>query len=154
MENLLIRDMTENDIGQVQILMGQLNEIFETQHDISGTAIKTTFLEMTDKKDNYINLIAEENGEIVGFISSAIYKTFFHSGGTLLINELIVDKVCRGRNVGKVLLDRIVELAEELGLNEVEVGTTFDNTGAIKFYKANGLTDESVVLGKDLGNEK
>ena len=145
-----IRKMTEKDLDEVQILLEQLNESFNSEHDISIEALTSSFQIMRTQNDNYLNYIAVFGDKIVGFITVIIYLTFFHCKGTLLINELVVDKKYRGMKIGEKLLQHMIDIAKDRGLNEIEVGTTFENKDAIRFYKKNGLTDESIILGKEL----
>jgi ribosomal protein S18 acetylase RimI-like enzyme len=42
-----------------------------------------------------------------------------------------------------------VAAAKEAGLDEIEVGTEKDNTGAIAFYRRTGFCEEYVLLGKE-----
>ena len=145
-----IRKMTENDLAEVQLLLVQLNESFGAEHDISIGALTSSFKLMRTQNDSYQNYVAVCENKIVGFITVIIYLTFFHCKGTLLINELAVDKNYRGMKIGEKLIHHMIDTAKNLGLNEVEVGTTFENKDAIRFYKKNGLTDESLLLGKEL----
>ena len=98
----------------------------------------------------YRNFVAESEGRIVGFLSMVLYRTFFHAGGTALINELVVADGFQGRGIGRSLVKQAVGTADDLGMNEVEVATTFENTNAVAFYKKCGLTDESLLLGTEL----
>jgi GNAT superfamily N-acetyltransferase len=150
METITIREMEAGDIPRIRNLVEQLDDVFATSHDISLGAIRKTFTTMIGNKNVYVNYIALSGDVIVGFISTVAYKTFFHSGGTLLINELVVDRENRGKKIGERLLGEATEYARWNGLNEIEVGTTFDNKEAIAFYRKNGLVDESIVLGREL----
>jgi ribosomal protein S18 acetylase RimI-like enzyme len=150
MSSLRIREMDTEDIHRVQHLMEQLNEVFETGHDISEKAINATFKEMRGQHTMYLNFVALLDNQIAGFISGVIYKTFFHPKGTLLINELVVDSEHRGKKIGEALLRQAFAAAREHKVNEIEVGTTFENKAAIQFYKKNGLKDESIILGQEL----
>ena len=121
-----IRKMTEKDLDEVQILLEQLNESFGSEHDISIGALTTSFKMMRTQNDNYLNYVAVFGDKIVGFITVIIYLTFFHCKGTLLINELVVDKKYRGMKIGEKLLQHMIDIAKDRGLNEIEVGTTFE----------------------------
>jgi GNAT superfamily N-acetyltransferase len=142
--------MKNEHIEGVQKLIEQLDELYSTCHDISVETIKKTTINMIQLKDIYLNFIAMEGNKIVGFISTVFYKTFFHPGGTVLINELIVDNTFRGKGIGIKLIAKIKEIAKQRGMNEIEVGTTFNNKKAINFYKKVGLTDEGLLLGEEL----
>ena len=150
MENIHILEMKSEHIDDVQKLIGQLNELFSTDHDISMDAIRKTAMNMIQFKDIYLNFVAMEGNKIVGFISTIFYKTFFHPGGTVLINELVIDKAFRGKGIGMRLISEIKEIAKQRRMNEIEAGTTFNNKKAINFYKKAGLTDEGMLLGEEL----
>ncbi|MBN1698090.1 MAG: GNAT family N-acetyltransferase [Spirochaetales bacterium] len=150
MDKVFIREMCAGDIEGVHRLMEQLDSIFDSHHDISFDTIKRTFAEMEEKNDIYVNYIAEVDNAIMGFISAVVYKTFFHKSGTLLINELVIDRESRGKGIGEKLLQTVIGIARDRGLNEVEVSTSFDNKRAIVFYRKHGLIDESIVCGMEL----
>ncbi len=142
--------MNKNDIPYVQKLIEQLDYICKSGHDISINAVSRTFLDMNRNNNIYNNYVAVLHEKIIGFISAVFYKTFFHTGGTALINELIIDENYRRKKIGEKLILKIKELAEDLNINEIEVSTSFENKMAIQFYKKNGLVDESILLGKEL----
>ena len=151
MKNITIRPMTSEDINEVLRLVRQLDESFLSGHGISHEEIKKTIGTMRGNKYIYYNYVAEAENGICGLISAVVYVTFFHSGGTCLINELIVDKEFRGYGIGKQLIDTVIKMSQQLKLNEVEVSTTCENAKAISFYRKNGLRDESILLGMELG---
>jgi len=52
-----------------------------------------------------------------------------------------------------LLVREVRRRAEALGMNELEVGTSPDNANAVSFYKRQGLADESLTLGTELGKQ-
>ena len=148
-DELIIREMQKQDIPRVLELIGQLDEVFNSGHNISSEVIINTFEKMTEQKNIYKNYVALVDDEIVGFMGVIIYTTFFHPGGTALINELIVDKDFRNRGIGELLINKIKVHANIHRLNEIEVSTSSENKSAIRFYKKNGFVDESVILGME-----
>jgi ribosomal protein S18 acetylase RimI-like enzyme len=147
---IIIREMIKQDIPQVAGLIEQLDEIFTSGHNITKQVIESTFIKMNEYKNIYNNYVAVLDDKVVGLMSTVVYKTFFHPGGTMLINELVVDKNFRGRGIGELFINKIKQLSKEKKLNEVEVSTSFENKKAIDFYKKKGFTDESILLGMEL----
>ena len=145
-----IRDMRASDLGEVHGLLVQLERRFESGHPLSAAQTAEIFAAMQSRPDCYVNRVAEAEGRVVGFISAVLYKSFFHAGGTALINELVVDQGRRGRGIGGLLVREVRRLAQALGMNELEVGTSPGNAEAITFYRAQGLSDESLVFGVEL----
>jgi ribosomal protein S18 acetylase RimI-like enzyme len=78
-----------------------------------------------------------------------LYKTFLHTGGTALINELVVAGDARGRGIGCKLVEAAIAAAREAGMEEIEVGTEIGNTAARSFYRSVGFNHEYVLLGRE-----
>jgi ribosomal protein S18 acetylase RimI-like enzyme len=109
------------------------------------------FRAMTAQPESYLNLVAVDDGQAVGFISILFYASFIHRVGTAQINELIVDSLKRHSGIGTRLLQRAKEEARRRGVDEIEVSTERDNLSALRFYRSNGFDEEYVLLGRELG---
>lgn len=150
MPQITIRKAGPADAEVVGALVAELDAVFAGGHDLSPAAVEKTLTVMEARPEVYCNYLAEEDGKALGFVSTVVYKTLFHHGATMLINELVVSAGARGKGIGKLLLEAMTELARQLQLDEIKVGTTTDNSAAISFYKKNGLVDVSVLLGREL----
>ena len=85
-------------------------------------------------------LIAEDDGEQVGF------ALFFHSFSTFLgqpglyLEDLFVLPEGRGKGVGRKLLERLAQIAVERECGRVEWAVLDWNQDAIRFYERLGAT--------------
>jgi len=85
-------------------------------------------------------LIAEDDGEPVGF------ALFFHNYSTFLaqpgiyLEDLFVKPEHRGAGVGKMLLERLAQLAVDRGCGRLEWAVLDWNVDAIRFYERLGAT--------------
>ena len=145
-----IREMAASDVPEVSRLLRQLDELFQSRHDLNEDKIASTFRRMSRQPEVYGNYSMVSEGVIAGFLSMVMYKTFFHEGDTALISELVVADGYRGKGFGGFLVEKALRIAKSRGINEVEVSTTCGNRRAIDFYKNQGLSDESLLLGKEL----
>jgi GNAT superfamily N-acetyltransferase len=136
------------DLKAVSDLLNELKEAASTDLDFHEEGLKTVFQAMDDS-NVYLNVVAEVDGKIAGFISVVFYKTLFHMGGTALINELIVSRNYRGKGIGRLLIERAKEEAITRGMDELEVGTEKTNEGAQAFYKKCGFDEEYILLGME-----
>ncbi len=77
--------------------------------------------------------VAEVDNFIVGF---AIYYVRYSTwkGSRLYLEDLIVTEVMRGRGIGKLLFNRLIQEAAELGFNGMSWQVLDWNEPAIKFY--------------------
>ncbi len=144
----ILRLCEERDLKAVAELLNELKEVASTENNFHEDDLKVVFGAMGDP-DVYLNLVAEIDGKIAGFMSMIFYKTLFHKGGTALINELIVSYHYRGKGIGRLLVDRARAEAIKRGMDELEVGTEKTNKAAQAFYKKCGFDEEYILLGME-----
>jgi GNAT superfamily N-acetyltransferase len=130
--------------------MMQLSEVAHATAEFYLDLTEKVFRRMARTPEVYLNLVAVVEGQIAGFISVVFYQTFFHGGGTALINELIVSREQRGGGIGRALVQWVRDEAIARGMDEVEVSTEADNALAQQFYRKCGFDGECVLLGMDL----
>ena len=78
--------------------------------------------------------VAEVDNFIVGF---ALYYVRYSTwkGSRLYLEDLVVTEVMRGKGIGKLLFDRLVQEAGELSFNGMSWQVLDWNEPAIRFYK-------------------
>ncbi len=78
-----------------------------------------------------------ENGQLLGMASMAAYTVI--SGYKGWIEDVVVDQAHRGRKLGRELMDRLVALGREQGLNEIYLFTGHTRLPAIALYESMGF---------------
>ena len=142
-----IRPWIRDDVPAVVDLLGQLNESLGEDQELSIEAVYEHFDLMRRHGGMYRNFVFERDGRVLGFVSVVNYRSVYHKKGTALINELIVARESRGAGIGTSLLRHCIDEARREGMDEVEVGVMRGNEEAIRFYKANGVAEEYLLLG-------
>jgi GNAT superfamily N-acetyltransferase len=88
-------------------------------------------------------LIAEADGEIVGFLSASWQRAIHVPGVYATIQDLWVDGAWRSRGVGAELVEAIASQARTRGVSRLEVGLPRETFAAIasteSFYRRNGF---------------
>ena len=80
------------------------------------------------------SFVAEENNVILGFALYYIrYSTW--KGQRMYLEDIIVTEEARGRGIGKLLMDRIIEETKEKKFSGMMWQVLEWNEPAIKFYK-------------------
>ncbi len=142
----MIRRLSADDLPVIQDLLAQLSEASHAD-TYQPARMAELLLEMETLPQVYLNLVYEVDGMVCGFLSMVFYRTLFHAGGTALINELVVDRSCRGRGLGRALVQAAAEEARAHGMDEIEVGTEKENLAAQSFYHRVGFDEEYILLG-------
>jgi GNAT superfamily N-acetyltransferase len=97
--------------------------------------------------------VANMDGLIVGFALYYIrYSTW--KGQRLYLEDLIITEPFRGKGIGKLLFDRLIQEAQELGFNGMVWQVLDWNEPAIKFYKKYEANIETGWLNAALSKEQ
>ena len=97
--------------------------------------------------------VAEADGLVVAF---ALYYVRYSTwkGCRMYLEDLIVTKNWRGKGVGKLLFDRLVQEARELGFNGMTWQVLDWNEPAINFYKKYEAAIEAGWLNGSLSKQQ
>lgn len=96
-------------------------------------------------------LIAEEEGDPVGFASLRLLPQVETDAPHAELSDLFVEERARRRGVGRALMSFAEGVARERGSPRIVLVTGFDNPGAQAFYRRIGFEDHGLQMKKDLG---
>src|SRR5690606_24086807 len=77
--------------------------------------------------DSGFLLVAEDEGEVVGFALCQWKRSILHGGRTVVLDDLLVAEKARGRGHGAALLDAAAQFARERGAVALTWLTGVDN---------------------------
>ena len=89
-------------------------------------------------------IVADNGGEVLGFVAIHALPRFEHSDRILRIMALVVDAGVRERGVGRMLMDEAERLGKEVGAAFAEVTAGHHRPDARRFYEDLGY-DGSVA---------
>jgi GNAT superfamily N-acetyltransferase len=133
----MVRPAAFTDIARIVSFIRKLAEYEKLEHQLQATEADIRGALFGPIK--YAEaLIAEEDGEAVGFaLFFPTFSTFLGKPG-IYIEDLFVLREARGRGHGKALLLEIVRLAAERGCGRIEWSVLDWNEPAIRFYEKLG----------------
>ena len=138
-----IRSASEKD---VQILVKLAEEFIPGEADAKKRIV---VLNQALKNPNYELLVAELEGEIVGFIDQWIIQDFTHGAKLSYVHSLYVSSKHRRKGIASRLLQETIRSAKDRKVSEIHITTRFDNKPAISLYKKHGLVREHLELERE-----
>ena len=95
-------------------------------------------------------MLAEVDGQVAGFACLRLVPYMSGDEPYAELTDLFVAPAYRRRGVGRVLIERIEQMARAGGAAEVIILTGFDNAPAQGLYRALGYGDYALALRKRL----
>ena len=106
------------------------------------------------RRPDAVALVAEENGEIVGFVDLEFRDRLNFGTPQAWIPDLIVAEAARSRGAGKALLAAAEERARSRGCFALTLESANWRERAHAFYEREGMNNVSASFAKILGGEE
>lgn len=149
-----IRRAENKDIERIDLLLEQVNALHhEGRPDLFSLGRKYTDGELKaiiadDTKPIFV--AANDKDEVQGYAFCIIQE---HTEShilthirTLYIDDLCVNKTCRGQHIGTALYKAVTEYAREKGCYNLTLNVWSCNTSAMRFYEKCGFTPQKVGM--------
>lgn len=147
-----IRQGTKADIPFALNLVKEL-----AVYEKAPNEVEVTIEEMTDwgfgSDKQFDFFVALENNVIVG-LALYYYKYSTWKGKCLFLEDIIVTESQRGKGLGKLLFDKVVQVAKEQKVRRMEWQVLDWNTPAIEFYKKYDATLDGEWVNCKLTNHQ
>ena len=132
-----IRFATAHDAETILRFIRALAEFEREPEAVQATPARLR-AQMEDRNPPFECLIAEHEGEALGFaLFFRTYSTWSGRAGLYLEDLFVLDQH-RGCGIGKALLQRLAQITTERGWARMEWSVLDWNTGAQDFYRAQG----------------
>ncbi len=128
-----IRKATIEDVPAIMELVRELAVYEKAPEEVTNTEERMR-KEGFGENPAFECILAEKDGTVVG-MSLYYYRYSTWKGRRLYLEDLIVTEKARGTGLGKILLDRTIEIAKEEGCSGMMWQVLDWNTPAIEFYK-------------------
>jgi ribosomal protein S18 acetylase RimI-like enzyme len=97
-------------------------------------------------------LVADDNGDVIGYAYAAVegYDYMVLRGPAGVLHDIIVDPVCRGRGVGRLLLNAALEFFRSRGVPRVVLSTAEQNEAAQRLFAGAGFRRTMIEMTHEL----
>ena len=122
----------------------KLNELIHKQfieHEIICTAdiLDSAVEKVLIREGLGIFLVARENSQIIGFAAISFAWTLEHGGKSAWLDELYVLPAHRGKGVGSMLLEKVIEEVSSEGCGAIDLEVDQDHRRAERLYQRKGF---------------
>ena len=132
---LNIRPATPDDAGTIAALVRELADYEKLLHEARATD-EDFRRELTAENPVIRVLIAEWDGEPVGFALYFFNFSTFVGRSGLYLEDLFVRPAARAKGVGRALLRALARIARERGCGRMEWAVLDWNEPALRFYRS------------------
>jgi GNAT superfamily N-acetyltransferase len=150
--NDAIRPAREDDVPVIADLIRELAE-YEREPDAARATDDDLRAALFGERPSAFCHVAEYDGEVVGLAVWFLNFSTWTGKHGIYLEDLFVRPAARGTGLGKALLMKLVEIAEERGYARVEWSVLDWNTPAMDFYRSLGARpmDEWTVWRLEIG---
>ncbi|HTJ22335.1 MAG TPA: GNAT family N-acetyltransferase [Gemmatimonadaceae bacterium] len=144
-------------IGRLGALLVRTHHDFDPERFIAATARTehgyASFLGSQLAEPNVVILVADDEGQIVGYTYAGVEETDYMSlrGPAGVLYDIVVDPAHRGRGVGRTLLDATVAALESRGAPRVVLSTAERNEAAQRLFARAGFRRTMIEMTRERG---
>ena len=135
-----IRKAVESDISNLLPLMRELAEFEKYATDFAVTEDVLREQGFHRSPPDFHCLIAEEGGDLVGFLVYYFVPFTYRARPNLIIKELYIADGYRSMGVGKLLMKAVAREAEQAGCGMIKWYVAKWNERGVQFYERLGAT--------------
>lgn len=141
---LILRNTDENEAQSsmdfIKIVCGETLFLKYNSSEIKLTLDdEKNFIKRHNDAENDLLLIATLDGEYAGNCLLMSYDNFKDAHKATL--GIALYQKYTGMGIGKIMFERLIEIARELGLEYLELSVNGDNKRAISLYKKSGFIE-------------
>ncbi len=134
-------------ISDLDAMTGLLWQLFSIETDFTPDEEKQQrgLQRLLDVPDAQV-AVAEVAGRVIGMATVQTLVSTAEGGRVGLVEDVVVDRVHRGKGVGSALLDYLQVWAAENSLSRLQLAADCGNDAALEFYQGRGWKQTRLVI--------
>jgi putative acetyltransferase len=124
-----------NDFSKITTLVSLCLAEFNRHLSLNDDDKDLVNIESTYLNAGGIFLVAKDNSNIIGTVAVLPYA--HHTG---MLKKMYIDKLYRGKGIGKQLMDEVLQRCSQLGIKKLYLETLDEMTAAKALYEKYGFS--------------
>lgn len=135
-------DYGHADIGQLKALLRVFSDAFEDPESYQSAIPSDEYLNKLLSRKDFIPLVAVVDGAVVGGLAAYVLQKFEQERSEIYIYDLAVDEKYRRQGIATGLINKLREIAREIGAWVIYVQADHGDDPAIKLYESLGTRED------------
>ena len=129
-------------VGELKDLLAVFAEAFEDHESYQSAVPSDEYLTELLAREDFVPLVAIADGRVVGGLASYVLKKFEQERSEIYIYDLAVLEEYRRRGIATGLINKLREVAREIGAWVIYVQADHGDDPAIKLYESLGTRED------------
>lgn len=130
------------DMSMLKELLRVFAEAFEDHQSYQGNIPSDEYLNKLLAREDFIPLAALADGKVVGGLAAYVLQKFEQERSEIYIYDLAVDENYRRQHIATGLIDKLREIAREIGAYVIYVQADPPDEPAVKLYESLGIRED------------
>lgn len=130
------------DVSRLKELLKIFAEAFEDHESYQSSVPSDAYLNSLLAREDFIPLVAMVDGKVVGGLAAYVLKKFEQERSEIYIYDLAVDENYRRRRIATGLINKLRDIAREIGAYVIYVQADHGDDPAIKLYESLGTRED------------
>lgn len=130
------------NLEDIRLLLRLFGEAFGEPDTYQSAVPSDNYLSQLISRDDFIPLVAIIDGKVVGGLAAYVLQKFEQERSEIYIYDLAVAEEFRRRGVATGLIDKLREVAREIGAWVIYVQADVGDEPAIKLYESLGTRED------------
>lgn len=135
-------EITSANLNSLKELLAVFAEAFEDRESYQSAIPSDEYLNKLLAREAFIPLVAVADGKVVGGLAAYVLQKFEQERSEIYIYDLAVLEAYRRQRIATGLINKLREIARELGAWVIYVQADHGDDPAIKLYESLGTRED------------
>lgn len=130
------------DLHEIKDLLKVFADAFEDQESYQDNVPADVYLNSLLERKDFIPLVAVADGKVIGGLAAYVLHKFEQQRSEIYIYDLAVAEEHRRKHIATGLINKLREIAKDIGTYVIYVQADHGDDPAIKLYESLGVRED------------